>query len=73
MQDFKNLKVLQESHKLTLDVYRITVSFPILERFGLAHQLRSSALSIALNMAEGSARGGDAEFRRFAYLALGSA
>jgi len=73
MQDFKNLKVWQKSHKLTLDVYRITTDFPTRERFGLAQQLRSSALSITSNIAEGSARGGDTEFRRFAYLALASA
>jgi four helix bundle protein len=72
MQGFKNLEVWQKSHKLTLDMYRSTVSFPTRERFGSAHQLRSSALSVASNIAEGSARGGDAEFRRFAYIALAS-
>ena len=56
-----------------MDVYRITIDFPMRERFGLAHQLRTSALSVVSNIAEGSARGGDAEFRRFIYIALASA
>jgi len=73
MQDFKKLTVWPKSHKPTLEVYRITIDFPGRERFGLAPQLRSSVLSVASNIAEGSARGGDSEFRRFAYIALASA
>lgn len=73
MQDFKNLRVWRKSHALTLFIHRTTRDFPAHERFGLAQQLRSSALSVESNIAEGSARGGDPEFRRFAYVALASA
>ena len=73
MQDFKNLKVWQKSHRLTLEVYRITTDFPSRERFCLAKQLRTAALSVTSNIAEGSARDGDVEFRRFSYMALASA
>jgi len=73
MQDFKNLKVWRKSHQLTLDVYRITTDFPSRERYGLAQQLRSSALSVTSNIAEGSARCGDGDFRRFLYMGLASA
>jgi four helix bundle protein len=47
--------------------------FPTRERFGLAAQMRRAAVSIASNIAEGTGRGGEREFLRFLYLALGSA
>ena len=73
MQDFRNLKVWQKAHALTLDVYRTTRDFPSDERFGLTSQLRRSCVSIAANLAEGCARGGDIDFARFVNLAAGSA
>jgi four helix bundle protein len=73
MQDFRNLQVWQKAHQLTLDVYRATKRFPDDERFGLTSQLRRSASSIEANLAEGSARGGDADFARFVQIAVGSA
>jgi|SRR6266850_593773 len=73
MQDFKNLKVWKKSHALTLDIYRSTLAFPTEEKYGLVAQLRKAAVSIESNLAEGTARSGDSEFRRFAYMALGSA
>jgi len=73
MQDFKNLKVWRKSHDLTLEVFRSTRAFPAAERFSLGIQMRKSALSVESNIAEGSARGGDVEFRRFAFMALASA
>jgi four helix bundle protein len=73
MQDFRNLKVWQKAHSLTLDVYRRPARFPDNERFGLTSQLRRSCASIAANLAEGCARSGDAEFARFVNIALSSA
>ena len=73
MQDFKKLRVWQKSHDLTLKIYRETVGFPDTERFGLVKQLRKSVVSIESNLAEGSSRRGDLEFRRFLYMAMGSA
>jgi four helix bundle protein len=73
MQDFRNLKVWQKAHALTLDVYRYTRNFPAEEKFGLSNQLRRSSASIAANLAEGCARGGDIEFARFVRIAAGSA
>ena len=73
MQDFRNLKVWEKAHALTLDVYRQTRSFPSEERFGLTSQLRRSCSSMPANLAEGCARAGDIEFARFVNIALSSA
>lgn len=73
MQPFQNLRVWQDAHRLTLDVYASTGSFPSEERFGLTSQLRRSASSVAANLAEGSGRGSDADFGRFVQMAAGSA
>ena len=73
MQDFRNLKVWQKAHALTLAVYRGTREFPSDEKFGITSQLRRSCASIPANIAEGCARGGDVEFARFVTIAAGSA
>ena len=73
MQGFRRLKVWQKAHGVTLEVYRVTKSLPPKERFGLVSQMERAAVSIAANIVEGSARGGDREVARFFRYALGSA
>ncbi|MBW1798290.1 MAG: four helix bundle protein [Deltaproteobacteria bacterium] len=73
MKDFKELKVWQKAHKLTLAVYKDTRSFPKEELYGLTSQMRRSCSSIPANIAEGCGRSGDAELGRFLHIALGSA
>jgi four helix bundle protein len=73
MQDFRNLKVWEKAHILTLDVYRVSKIFPREEMYGLTSQLRRASVSIAANIAEGSCRKGDADFARFLQMAAGSA
>ena len=73
VKDFRELKVWQQAHQLTLAVYRTTAAFPRDELYGLTRQLRRSCSSIAANLAEGCGRNGDAEFGRFCSIAMGSA
>lgn len=73
MKNFRELKVWEKSHQLTLDVYRVTRRFPKEELYGLTSQLRRAVASIAANIAEGCGRGGEAEFARFLQIAAGSA
>jgi four helix bundle protein len=73
VQSFKNLKVWEKAHILTLDVYKSSKSFPRDEIYGLTSQMRRSAASIGANIAEGSCRKGDCEFGRFLQIAMGSA
>ena len=73
MKDFRELKVWQKAHQLTLAVYRTTAAFPREELYGLTSQLRRAGSSIAANLAEGCGRNGDMEFARFCSMAMGSA
>lgn len=73
MQSFRNLKVWQKAHELTLDIYRCSKNFPKEEMYGLTSQMRRASASVGANIAEGSCRGGDAEFGRFLQMAAGSA
>jgi len=73
MQDFRKLNVWAKAHRLTLDIYKATKSFPRQEMYGLPSQMRRAAVSIGCNIAEGSCRKGDADFGRFLQMAAGSA
>ncbi|MBI4719413.1 MAG: four helix bundle protein [Planctomycetes bacterium] len=72
MQRFTDLKVWQEGHAVTLEVYRLTVGFPADERYGLTSQLRRAASSVPANIAEGSKRHTQADYARFLNIAEGS-
>jgi four helix bundle protein len=73
LQSFKNLRVWEKAHRLTLDVYRSTKSFQNEEIYGSTSQMRRSSSSIGANIAEGSCRKGDNDFARFLQMAMGSA
>ena len=73
MQNYRDLKVWQRAHELTLEIYRATTTFPADERYGLTSQIRRAAVSIAANIAEGAVRSSDADFARFLHIAIGSA
>lgn len=57
---FTEMPVWQKAHRLVLDIYKLTASFPMEEVYGLISQARRSALSISGNIAEA--------FGRFHYL-----
>jgi four helix bundle protein len=73
MKDFRNLGVWARAHALTLSIYKVTMSFPTEERFGLVSQMRRCAASVGANIAEGCGKRGNAEFQRFLQIASGSA
>jgi four helix bundle protein len=73
MQSFRNIKVWEKAHTLTLGVYETTRTFPREEMFGLTSQMRRSSASIGANIAEGCCRKGDAEMSRFMQISMGSA
>jgi four helix bundle protein len=72
MGDYRQLTVWKRAHSLTMEVYRITRTFPAHERYGLAAQLRRAATSVVSNIAEGSARYSNRDEARFYRVARGS-
>jgi len=72
VKSFRDLEVWQLGLDLVEAVYWRTARFPKSEIYGLAGQMRSAAVSIPSNVAEGQARSSTKEFLRFLSFALGS-
>lgn len=70
---FRKLAVWQRSIHFISFVYQISSKFPKEEKYGLVDQIRRAAVSICLNIAEGSGSGSDPEFMRFLRMAQRSA
>ena len=68
----EGLKSWAACHELALAVYRLTQDWPANERYGLISQARRAVYSAAANIAEGSAKRGAREFRRYLDISLGS-
>src|SRR5947209_18374031 len=73
MKDFRDLKVWDRAHQLTLRIYKVSSRFPREELFGLTSQMRRCSASIGANIAEGCGKRGNNEFQRFLQIASGSA
>jgi four helix bundle protein len=69
---FEKLEVWQEARKLVTGVYEKTRGFPKTEMFGMTSQLTRASVSVANNLAEGSARASMKDQAHFSNLAYGS-
>lgn len=72
MHNFKQLQVWQLAMEVVEKVYLAIADFPQEEKYGLAQQLRRSAVSVPSNIAEGAGRGSQKEFAHFLSISLGS-
>lgn len=72
MPPFQNLKAWQHAHRLAVECGRLSRTFPPHDYTVLAKQLLRASISVQLNIAEGAARRGSREFRRFLDTARGS-
>ena len=73
VRDFRSIRVWEKAHELTLQIYQITLGFPVNERYGLVSQMRRACASIPTNIAEGCGRGSQNDLARFIDIAMGSA
>lgn len=72
IKGFRDLIAWRLTYDLALDLIPRLAVFPSDERFGLAMQLRRSAVSVPSNIAEGFGRGSRSDYLRFLYIARGS-
>jgi len=72
IKNFTELKVWQKAHKITLEIYKITNSFPVYEKYCLVSQIRRAAISVPSNLVEGFHKHSNKESVRFCYYSLAS-
>jgi four helix bundle protein len=73
-QSHKDLEIFKRSYAISLEIYKVSASFPKEERFAITDQLRRSSSSICANIAEGYGRQltSNSDFKRFLIIAKGS-
>lgn len=72
MRNFRKLKIWKQGIDIVKEVYKISQKLPSEEKFGLKSQITRAAVSIPSNIAEGSSRNSEIEFKRFLEIAMGS-
>ncbi len=72
IKTYRDLLVWQKSMSLVTDIYRLSRSFPKNETYGLISQMRSCAISIPSNIAEGYGRAPTDDYIRFLRMAIAS-
>jgi four helix bundle protein len=72
IRSHRDLKIWQRAMDLVDVVYDLTEHFPKREEYGLSAQIRSAAVSVPGNIAEGQGRNTTREFLRFLSIARGS-
>ena len=72
MRNFKELKIWRKGFEIAVDTYKLIESFPATEKFSLTQQVTRAAVSIPSNIAEGSSRTSEKDYRRFIEVSLGS-
>lgn len=71
-RNYKNIDVYHLAYAFTQDVYKFTKEFPKEEEQNITSQLRRAAVSLPLNIAEGSAKASPREFAYFLNVAYAS-
>jgi four helix bundle protein len=72
MHNYNNLQIWQQAMDLVEEIYKLTASFPIEEKYSLVSQMTRAAVSIPSNIAEGAGRNSDKDFAHFISIAIGS-
>ena len=71
-KSFTDLVVWRRAHEFVLNVYKVTRTFPIEERYALCSQFQRAATSVPANIAEGYKKLSKADKLRFLNIAQGS-
>ena len=70
---FEDLTVWKKAFELSDEIDKVAKSFPKIELFSLATQIKKASDSVVLNIAEGSTGQSKIEFKRFLNYSLRSA
>lgn len=70
MKNHMDHEAWKKSMDLVEKIYQMTGRFPKEEQYGLASQIKKSAISVPSNIAEGASRSSRKEFIHFLYIAL---
>ena len=68
----KKFDVYKVSNLLLIECYKTAIKLPIGEQYNLVQQIKRAAVSVRLNLAEGSSRKSLQERKRFYEIARGS-
>jgi len=68
----KKFDVYEITGQLVVECYRIVIRLPATEQYNLSQQIKRAAVSVRLNLAEGSSRRTSLERKRFYEIARGS-
>jgi len=71
----KDLAVFKRAYVFSLELHKVSLTFPKIEQFSLANQLRRASKSVGANLVEGFSRQSESklEFKRYITIAIGSA
>ena len=73
IKGFKDLEVYQKAYNNSLEMHKISLTFPKFEQTELGSQIRRATKSVALNIAEGFGKNSSIEeFKRFLRMSRGS-
>lgn len=72
MHKYEKLNVFQKAMDFVEEIYKFSKNLPEDEKFGLVSQIRRAAVSIPLNIAEGSGSSTNKGFKNFLEIALKS-
>ena len=73
IRSYKDLIVYKKSYDAAIEVHKMSMSLPVLERDELGSQIRRASKSVPMNIAEGYGKKSSLdEFKRYMRMALGS-
>ena len=72
MRNFRNLNIWKDGIALVAEIYQMATLLPEDEKYGLKSQICRASVSVPSNIAEGSSRNSEIEYKRFLEIAMGS-
>ena len=69
---FENLEIWKLAVEYASEIYKLTITFPREETFGLVSQLRRASVSVSSNIAEGSGASTIKDYKNYLDIAIKS-